>query len=236
MEAIDREEELELDKKSRKKEDAIVLRLRFLLIRVWFIKNWFTLFIIFIGMIIIAATAGLIPESMPVIGTFSYALKDKLQTFLEIGDEEFYSIFGSITGLLTLLWGIGYASSKIKSVSYYMIDKSKLLKYALSKGRLSLDDKGKIIRIEKRLGIDLDGDNMIAEETYHPGIELDDNIISDIFQTFSELKTIINVPDETLREAAIEEKKEKVAEVVVETPAPEVVKKKPSTPFKSNRL
>lgn len=225
------------EKRAQREEDRAVARLRFLLVRVWFIKNWFTLFVMFSVAVLTSATAGLIPETMPVLGPYSNYLKVAAQDFLEIGDSEFYSLFGSMTGAITLLWGIGYASSKVKLVSYYMIDKNKLLKYALSKGRLSIDERGRITSIEKRLGIDLDGDRLIGNEPSVIESRLfDDNIISDMIDTVSELSTILNVEKDTIKDAIKEDTGKKVDKRKKDEPAVDVVVKKPAKVFKPSKL
>ena len=125
-----------------------------------------------------------------------------------------------------------------------MIDKNKLLKYALAKSKLSINDKGKIISIEKRLGVDLDGDKIIGENEPAEITVFEDNIMSEILNTFSELSTILNVKRDTLKETVDEHKKETVEETVEETPTPavepvavaEVVKKKPATAFRPNKF
>jgi len=207
---------------------------------------------------------GLIPENLPLIGPYSYALKNALQDFLQIGDEEFYSLFGSITGIFTLLFSIGFASSKLKAVSYYMINKDKIKK-VLSKVHLSLTDRGRIISIENRIGVDLDGDKKIGSTPINISENDTFNFISDVIGTVNELGTILKIDKETLREAVKENKNtnvnnedierivESVKEVVeiftkkqpeestptaptVPNPAPEVVVKKPATAFRPNRF
>lgn len=197
--------------------------------------------------ILLALTVtGLMPENLPVVGTYSYELKDSLKEFLEIGDSEFYSLFGSITGIFSLLFSIGYASSKIKAVSYYMIDKDKIRK-ALLKVNLSLTDKGKIISIENRIGIDINGNGFIGTTPVEPEEESPTVfLISDVINTAKELNTIMNIERKVLKEAI---KENEVAipstSVVVPgqtTPTPpvsdvaEVVVKKPAKAFRPNRF
>lgn len=232
--------------KAKKIEDKAIRRLRTLLIRIWFVKNWFTILIIMTVILLSLTVTGLMPESLPIIGTYSYALKDGLKEFLEIGDSEFYSLFGSITGIFSLLFSIGYASSKIKAVSYYMIDKDKIKK-ALSKVNLSLTDKGKIISIENRIGVDINGNGFIGTTPVEPDEDPSSVfLITDVINTAKELNTIINIKREVLKEA-IEENEVAIpsAPVVIPeqtTPTPpvtdvaEAVVKKPATAFRPNRF
>ena len=232
--------------KAKKIEDKAIRRLRTLLIRIWFVKNWFTILIIMTVILLSLTVTGLMPESLPIIGTYSYALKDGLKEFLEIGDSEFYSLFGSITGIFSLLFSIGYASSKIKAVSYYMIDKDKIKK-ALSKVNLSLTDKGKIVSIENRIGVDINGNGFIGTTPVEPdGDPSSVFLITDVINTAKELNTIINIKREVLKEA-IEENEVAIpsAPVVIPeqtTPTPpvtdvaEAVVKKPATAFRPNRF
>jgi hypothetical protein len=193
-------ETLKKQRKEKRAEDRAIIRLRFLLIRVWFMKNAFTIVVMSIVILMAFTVTGLIPPTLPILGTFSYAVKDSLQEFLEIGDSDFYTMFGSITGIFTLLWSIGYASSKMKRVSYYMIDKNVILKTILQKSNLSMNSKGRIVSIEKRIGIDLDGDSLIGETPMEKSGD-PDNLIYEIYETFNELSTIINVDRETLKKA-----------------------------------
>lgn len=232
--------------KAKKIEDKAIRRLRTLLIRIWFVKNWFTILIIMTVILLSLTVTGLMPESLPIIGTYSYALKDGLKEFLEIGDSEFYSLFGSITGIFSLLFSIGYASSKIKAVSYYMIDKDKIKK-ALSKVNLSLTDKGKIVSIENRIGVDINGNGFIGTTPVEPDEDPSSVfLITDVINTAKELNTIINIKREVLKEA-IEENEVAIpsAPVVIPeqtTPTPpvtdvaEAVVKKPATAFRPNRF
>lgn len=181
-------------------EDKAVRKLRALLIRIWFIKNWFTILVIVTVILLAFTVTGLMPENLPVIGTYSYALKSGLQQFLEIGDQEFYTLFGSITGVFSLLFSVGFASAKIKAVSYYMIDKDKI-KLALAKVNLSLTDKGKIVSIENRIGIDLDGDKKIGNTVIDISESSSLHFLADVFGTTDELVTILKLPKATLREA-----------------------------------
>jgi len=178
---------------------------------------------------------GLLPQSVPVLGTFSYALRDSLQRFLEIGDNEFYSLFGSVTGLFSLLWSIGYASNKMSAVSYYMLDKTKIHRILL-KGNLSLNDKGKITLIEKRIGIDIDGDDKIGGVSIKPATEMADgnNIVSEMVGTFNELTTILSVDKDTLKKTISEN--DKMIESKVEDYVATVVAKKPTSAFKPNKF
>lgn len=94
---------LKAEKKAIRAENRAIRKLRRLLLRVWFFKNALTLIVMFVVILMACTVTGLIPESLPILGTYSYAMRDSLQTFLEIGDDEFYSTFGSITGVFTLL-------------------------------------------------------------------------------------------------------------------------------------
>jgi hypothetical protein len=216
---------------------------------------------VFTVLLLAFTVTGLIPEDLPIIGPYSYSLKNGLQDFLQIGDEEFYSLFGSITGIFSLLFSIGFASSKLKAVSYYMINKDKIKK-VLSKVHLSFTDKGRIISLENRIGLDLDGDKKIGSTPIDISESDTLNFISDVVGTFNELGTIMKIDKDTLREAVKENNKpqdikdvERIVETVKEVveifsekpsetnavtatsnPAPEVVVKKPATAFRPNRF
>ena len=253
------EKALKKEKREQKLEKRAIRRLRCLLVRVWFLKNVFTITVMLIVVLMAATLTGLIPENLPILATFSYSIRDSLQTFLELGDDEFFTTFGSITGVFTLLWSIGFASSKMKAVSYYMLDRNKMLKAILSNSKLSLDNKARIVNIEKRIGVDLDGDKLVGDKPAL--IDPNTNIISDIVQTWHELNTIMNIDDETLKktindtkykppvemqeseETAESEEKpevsdevEVVTEVIKEDEVPEVIVKKPARMFKSNKF
>lgn len=241
------QEQLKKERKAQKAEDKAIRKLRFLLLRVWFIKNAFTLVIMFIVILMAFTVTGLIPPTLPILGTFSYAIKDSLQNFLEIGDNEFYTMFGSITGMFTLLWSIGFASSKMKKVSYFMIDKNVILKTILQKTNLSINNKGRIVSIENRIGIDLDGDSLIGDTPVQKGND-PDNLIYEIVETFNELSTIMNVDRETLKKTIEEtawKPPVKDTEVIPEDPTPdpvpapevaEAVVKKPARAFRPNKF
>lgn len=239
-------ETLKKEERAKRAEDRAILRLRFLLIRVWFFKNVFTIGVMLIVILMAFTVTGLIPETLPILGTFSYAIKNSLKEFLEIGDNEFYSMFGSITGIFTLLWSIGYASNRIKRVSYHMIDKNVMLKTILTKSKLSLNNKGRIVSIEKRIGVDLDGDRLIGDTLEVKDSSEPDNLINEIVATFSELSTIMNVDRETLQKTLEETAwKNPILEpqpVEPTTPTPpvadvaEAVVKRPATAFRPNKF
>ena len=135
-----------------------------------------------------------------------------------------------------------------------MIDKNVILKTILQKSNLSMNSKGRIVSIEKRIGIDLDGDNLIGETPMEKGGD-PDNLIYEIYETFNELSTIINVDRETLKKA-IDENTWKppieddvpvetlsepvtsplVTNVVSEQEVTEVVVKKPARAFRPNKF
>lgn len=234
--------------KAKRIEDRAIRKLRNLLIRIWLIKNWFTIVIIITVILLSLTVTGLMPEHLPIIGTYSYALKDALKEFLQIGDSEFYSLFGSIAGIFSLLFSIGYASSKIKAVSYYMIDNDKIRKVLL-KVNLSMTDKGKIISIENRIGIDINGNGFIGTTPVEPEEESSNVfLVTDVINTVSEFNKIINIKKDILRDAIKEN------EIAIDTtnsnaestpttnvapvaePTPEVVAKRPSTPFRPNKF
>jgi hypothetical protein len=151
--------------------------------------------------------------------------------------------------MFSLLFSIGFAASKIKSVSYYMISKDKIKK-ALERAHLSLSDRGKIISIENRIGIDINGNGYIGTT---PVVDIPEsvslNFLGDVVSTFTELSTILHVDREILR-AAIEENKvvpvQTIAQVnqtvsvpepaIPEDTATDVVKKRPAVPLRPNKF
>lgn len=192
-----------------------VAELRALLLRVWFVKNWFTIFIMITTLLIVAILSGLFPAEVPVIGTASNAIKTKIQNFTSLNNEEYFSLFGSASGIFYIFFGLGYTSNKIKRVNYSMLNKDELTKI-LSPARLTINQKGKIIRAEKHLGVDIDGDNKIGETPVE--LKENTNVIEDVVNTVSELVTILSIDKDDLEQ--IEKKPE-------EEPV-KVVQKKPS--------
>jgi hypothetical protein len=116
-----------------------------------------------------------------------------------------------------------------------MIDKNIILKTIFQKTNLSVNNKGRIINIEKRIGIDLDGDNLIGD--VHDSKKNDpDNLIHEIVETFNELSTIINVDREILKRT-IEETKNVGRQPGTKTnDAAEAIVKKPAKVYRPNKF
>ena len=72
------------------------------------------------------------------------------------------SLFGSLTGIFSIFFALGYLSSNIKHVSYAMINKTKINKI-LEGSKLTMTEMGKIVTLETRVEMDLDGDNKIGK-------------------------------------------------------------------------
>lgn len=207
-----------------KKKKKALRKLKGLLIRVWFFKNWFTIFTVIATILMVSTITGIIPETIPFIGTFSNAIKVRFQHFLEIDDSNYMSLFGAVSGIFSVFFALGYTSSNIKSVSYSMINKKKLGNILMD-ANLSITDKGRIIKAEEKLGLDLDGDNKIGNTPME--IINKDTIIGDIVSTFTELSTILSVDEELLKEINKEQGAEKKKDDSVD-----VVSKKPATKYR----
>lgn len=213
---VSREEMMKIKKERRK-----IRKMKSMLFRLWFVKNWFTIFILLLTTLMIFTLAGVIPPSVPYIGEFSDIIKEKLSHLLMLNNNDYLSLFGAVSGLISLLFGIGFISSKIKFVSYSMIDKKKLEK-KLGMTNMTINEKGTIKKLEEKTGIDIDGDNKVGDV---PINIRDSDIFTDVVNTFSELVTISKLGDDELKEVIKEEKKEEVTEVVKKRPYP--VRNKP---------
>ncbi len=135
------------------------------------------------------------------------------------------SLFGSLTGIFSIFFALGYLSSHIKHVSYSMINKTKINKI-LEGSKLTMTEMGKIVTLETRIEMDLDGDQKIGKSPLETPEK--ENIVTDIMNTFNELTTILSIEDEILHE--VNEKhsvKNKQKEETVE-----VVDRKPSTRYR----
>lgn len=214
-----------LYKSDYKRKKKAIKKLRFLLLKVWFYKNWFTLLVVIVGILVAATMTGIMPINIPIIGKLSNAIKKYFNEFLTLGDKEYISLFGSLTGIFSIFFALGYLSSNIKHVSYSMINKTKINKI-LEGSKLTMTEMGKIVTLEERIEMDLNGDNKIGKHLLEtPGNE---NIVTDIVNTFNELSTILSIEDEILDE--VNEKnsiKNKQKEETVE-----VVDRKPSTKYR----
>lgn len=214
-----------LYKSDYKRKKKAINKLRFLLLRVWFYKNWFTLLVVVGGILVAATMTGIMPINIPIIGKISDTIKQYFNEFLGLEDKGYMSLFGSLTGIFSIFFALGYLSSNIKHVSYAMINKTKINKI-LEGSKLTMSEMGKIVTIETRVEMDLDGDNKIGKHSLETPVN--ENIITDIMNTFNELTTILSIEDEILHE--VNEKhsvKNKQKEETVE-----VVDRKPSTRYR----
>ena len=106
-----------------------------------------------------------------------------------------------------------------------MISKTKINKI-LEGSKLTMTEMGKIVTLETRIEMDLNGDNKIGKHLFETPER--ENIVTDIMNTFDELSTILSLEDEILHE--VNEKhsiKNKQKEETVE-----VVDRKPSTKYR----
>ena len=214
-----------LYKSDYKRKKKAINKLRFLLLRVWFYKNWFTLLVVVTGILVAATVTGIMPINIPIIGKISNAIKQYFNEFLRLGEEGYMSLFGSLTGIFSIFFALGYLSSNIKHVSYSMINKTKINKI-LEGSKLTMTEMGKIVTLETRIEMDLNGDNKIGKHLFETPER--ENIVNDIINTFDELSTILSIEDEILHE--VNEKhsiKNKEKEETIE-----VVDRKPSTKYR----
>ena len=142
------------------------LKLRFSLLKVWFLKNIKVFIAIFVMVCIVCVFTGVIDSSTPVLGTINYPIFEPLAKEINqiIVDREIENLMTIFSIIISTLISIATFTAKLRRIAPSDIKDDKL-KYALIQANLYFNQDGVLTKkIEKATGTDIDGDGKIDDK------------------------------------------------------------------------
>lgn len=171
-----------------------LLKLRLMLLRIWFVKNLVTFIKIGIIVLIILMMTGQITENTPVFGAILYPifrpLIDSIRDVITTRNTNSFMSFASIA--LSIIVSITMFTIKIQTIAQNDIT-SKELKMAMVKAGLYFNENGKMVKkVEKAIGADIDGDGKSDNKEPNTSIGLFKSIKNAVSEFITVMKTDIS--------------------------------------------
>ena len=166
-----------------------LIKLRLMLLRIWFMKNLMTFVKVLIAVVFVLMLFGQINEDTPVLGILIYPLlKPLIDSINEIiATRDASGFMGFASSALSILITVSIFTIKLKSISQNDI-KNKDLKIAMVKAGLYFNENGKLVKkVEKATGADINGDGVIDEND----IVKSEGFFKGITRAISEFVTVI---------------------------------------------
>ena len=192
-------------KKRSGKNTLELIKLRLMLLRIWFMKNLMTFVKVLIAVVFVLMLFGQINENTPVLGFIVYPiLKPLIDSINDIvATRDAGSFMGFASAALSILITISLFTIKLKSISQNDI-KNKELKIAMVRAGLYFNENGKLVKkVEKAIGTDINGDGVVDEND----VIKSEGFFKGIGRAISEFVTVITTDigeDETAKEKLAE--------------------------------
>ena len=181
-----------------------LIKLRLMLLRIWFVKNLVTFIKIGLIVILVLMLTGQVTSETPILGSIIYPLFqpliDSINEVITTKNANSFMSFASVA--LSILITVTIFTIKMQSIAQNDI-KNKELKMAMVKAGLYFNENGKMVKkVEQAIGVDIDGDGKSDEkETTSTGLFT--SIKNAIGEFITVMKT--DLPEESTAKEAIDD-------------------------------